>query len=136
MGFSVYKTASQHAGLFLIRPFYLTGGSMTLETLVYNTDFQRAYRRGKALVHPQLVLYVRKNNHGKTRVGFTCSKKVGNAVKRNRARRVMKQGLSMAVPEGIGSYDLVLVARAKTPFLKSHQLAQTLGALLKKEKLA
>ena len=108
---------------------------MTLETLVYNTDFQRAYRRGKSIVHPHVVLYVRKNNVGKTRVGFTCSKKVGNAVKRNRARRVMRQGLTETAPEGIGSHDIVLVARAKTPFLKSWQMKKTLRELLKKEKL-
>ena len=107
---------------------------MTLESLVYNTDFQRAYRRGINLVHPHVVLYINKNKTGKTRVGFTCSKKVGNAVKRNRARRVMRQGFVDAAPAGIGSYDIVLVARAKTPYLKSWQMTETLRMLLKKEK--
>ena len=108
---------------------------MTFDTLVYNTDFQRAYRRGKCLVHPQVVLYIQKNRFGKTRVGFTCSKKVGGAVQRNRARRVMREGYLAVAPEGIGSYDIVLVARAKTPFVKSWQMAETIQRLLKKEKL-
>ena len=55
-----------------------------------NCEFARAYARGKSYVHPYVVLYVNKNRAGCTRVGLTASKKVGNAVTRNRARRVMR----------------------------------------------
>ena len=58
-----------------------------------NCEFARAYARGKAYVHPYVVLYVNKNRVGHTRVGLTASKKVGNAVTRNRARRVMRAAL-------------------------------------------
>ena len=48
------------------------------------------YGRGKSYVHPHCVLYVAKNRLGYTRIGLTATKKVGHAVQRNRARRVMR----------------------------------------------
>ena len=97
-----------------------------------NKDFIRAYNRGKCYVHPQVVLYVSKNRQKTTRVGLTATKKVGGAVQRNRARRVMREALSQNLSQNVGGYDIILVARAQTPALKSTQLAKTVGKLLKK----
>ena len=86
--------------------------------------------RGKAYVHPYVVLYVNKNRVGHTRVGLTASKKVGNAVTRNRARRVMRAALSEVLRGDVGRYDIVLVARGITPKLKSTKLVPVLKKLL------
>ena len=103
---------------------------MKYEMLRYNSDFSRAYKRGKSHVHPHIVLYVNKTRNGITRVGVTCSKKVGNAVARNRARRVIMHALYQVLPQQVGSVDIVLVARAQTPRQKSGQLAKTLEKML------
>lgn len=95
-----------------------------------NKEFLRVYGKGKAQVHPQVVVYVLKNRLGYTRVGFTATKKVGKAVKRNRARRVMRAALCQVMPYDVGSWDVILVARAQTPGLKSTQLEKTLKKLL------
>lgn len=95
-----------------------------------NCEFARAYARGKAYVHPYVVLYVNKNRVGHTRVGLTASKKVGNAVMRNRARRVMRAALSEVLRGDVGRYDIVLVARGITPKLKSTKLVPVLKKLL------
>ncbi len=95
----------------------------TIVTLTRNNDFRRAYTKGKSFVGPLVVCYVRKNRLPVTRVGITTSKKVGGAVQRNRARRVLREafrGLSGGVRPG---YDLVLVSRGKTPFVKSTEVA-------------
>ena len=55
-----------------------------------NSEYGRVYARGKSYVNPALVLYVLKTRGKKTRVGLTATKKIGHAVQRNRARRVMK----------------------------------------------
>ena len=94
-----------------------------------NCELARAYARGKAYVHPY-VLYVNKNRVGHTRVGLTASKKVGNAVMRNRARRVMRAALSEVLRGDVGRYDIVLVARGITPKLKSTKLVPVLKKLL------
>ena len=103
---------------------------MKYRALNKNRDFSRAYARGKSYVHPHLVLYVAKNRVGHTRVGLTATKKVGGAVQRNRARRVLRAALAEHLPRDVGGYDIVLVARGVTPHLKSTQVSRSLAALL------
>ena len=76
--------------------------------------------------------YVAKNRLGYTRIGLTATKKVGHAVQRNRARRIMRAALSEHLSQNIGGYDIILVARARTPYLKSTQLSKTLAGLMRK----
>lgn len=97
-----------------------------------NRDFLRAYKRGKSFVHPLVVLYVGKNRQGTTRLGITASKKVGGAVQRNRARRVITAAARQVIPCQLGGLDLVLVARGATVRSKSTQLAAALRVLLDK----
>ena len=105
---------------------------MRYRPLTKNKEFSRIYARGKSCVPPNLVLYVAKNRLGYTRIGLTATKKVGHAVQRNRARRVMRAALSEHLTQNIGGYDIILVARGQTPRLKSTQLSKTLGKLFAK----
>ena len=103
-----------------------------LLTLKDNRDFQRLYRRGKSLVSPCVVTYVLKNKQSVSRYGITASKKIGKAVTRNRARRVIRAAvleLSAEIPLG---FDLVFVARGKTPYVKSYEVKKEIEAHLKK----
>ena len=91
--------------------------------LCWNNDFRRLYARGKSFVSPVVVVYTLKNRTGQVRVGITTSKKIGNAVQRNRSRRVIREayrGLASRVRPGV---DLVFVARGKTPYVKSTDVA-------------
>lgn len=90
-------------------------------TLCENKDFRTLYYRGKSQVHAGVVTYVRPNRLGYPRVGITTGKKVGCAVQRSRARRVIREGFRPLFPL-VGGYDIVFVARTRTPALKSHQL--------------
>ena len=94
-----------------------------------NSEFGRVYARGKSYVNPALVLYVLKTRGRKTRVGLTATKKIGHAVQRNRARRVMKAAIDEHLDQNIGGYDLVFVARGMTPRLKSWQLSEVVARL-------
>ena len=76
---------------------------MRYRTLNKNWQFNRVYGRGKSYVHPHCVLYVAKNRVGYTRIGLTATKKVGHAVQRNRARRVMRAALAEHLAQNIGS---------------------------------
>ena len=96
-----------------------------------NKDFRRLYGRGKSKVHPALVTYVQKNRAGVCRVGITTSKKIGNAVARNRARRVIREAYRLLLPQIQGNYDLVFVARTKTTFMKSTQICNVMAAQFK-----
>ena len=110
------------------------GGTPMLhtETLTLNKEFRRAYYRGRAFTTPVVVVYVLKNHKGINRIGLTATKKVGHAMQRNRARRIMRAALSEHLAQNIGGYDIILVARGQTPRLKSTQLSKTLGRLFAK----
>lgn len=105
---------------------------MRYRPLTRNKEFTRAYARGKSFVHPKLVLYVMKNRLGHTRVGLTATKKIGGAVQRNRARRVMRAALYQTLPYNVGGYDIIFVARGQTVRCKSGEVAEAARCLLKK----
>ncbi len=88
-------------------------------TLNQNSDFRRAYGRGKSFASSALVTYVVKNRVGYCRYGITTGKKIGNAVERNRARRVIRAAFFQLCPEISGNFDIVFVARSKTKYVKS-----------------
>ena len=63
----------------------------SIESLKKNTEFQAVYKKGKSYANKYLVMYVLENQSNKNRIGISVSKKVGNSVKRNRAKRLMKE---------------------------------------------
>ena len=91
-------------------------------TLKQNTEFNRAYCRGKVKASPAMVTYVLKNRGLGCRIGITTSKKLGSAVERNRCRRIIRAAFSSIYPQCSGNYDIVFVARFKTKKLKSSDL--------------
>ena len=78
-----------------------------------NRDFRRIYAKGKALVCPYAVIYVLKNRSGNIRLGITTGKKIGNAVSRNRAKRVITAAFRACLPCVCAGYDYVIVARTR-----------------------
>ncbi|MDO5602399.1 MAG: ribonuclease P protein component [Oscillospiraceae bacterium] len=99
---------------------------MRYKTLKRNGEFHRAYSRGKSCVGGCLVTYAIKKRTGPFRVGITSSKKIGNAVARNRARRVIRAALAQVLPNPPQGYDVVFVARAATAKKKSWQVARVM----------
>ena len=104
---------------------------MKLKAVNNNREFLRAYKRGKGYVDSLVVMYVIKNRYGFTRFGITSSKKVGNAVRRNRARRVIRQSVRNIGFDMTQGYDIILVARAKTAYVKQQQVEAQLRILAK-----
>lgn len=96
------------------------------EILNDNKDFLTLYRKGKFTASKNIVVYVRKNNLPVNRLGITAGKKIGNAVHRNRAKRVIRQAYrenEILMPVGI---DLVIVARPPVCSVKSGELSHYL----------
>ena len=82
-------------------------------SLCSNQEFLRTYRRGKSVVTKYYVLYFFKNKKKVNRLGITVSKKIGNAVVRNRARRIIKESYRQLESNLITGYDIVIVARRR-----------------------
>lgn len=88
-------------------------------SLTNNKDFVRLYKNGRYVNSKECVVYYAPNKLPFNRLGLTTSKKIGNAVLRNRARRVMRaayQQVEILFPVG---YDIVIVARTGAGSVKS-----------------
>lgn len=73
--------------------------------------FNAVYKRGKSKGSRYVVVLYKKNSLSYTRVAFLASKKVGNSVRRNRARRLMREAYRLMNVETVRGYDIVFVAR-------------------------
>ena len=103
-----------------------------VQKLKQNSDFRRSYGRGKSFSEPALVTYVLKNNRaGVCRYGITTGKKIGNAVTRNRCRRVISAAFGEISSHISGGWDIVFVARYRTSRVKSTEIKEIMIRQLK-----
>lgn len=102
------------------------------QTIRANHEFRRAYHRGKSQADALLVTYAVRRRYGGVRYGITTSKKLGSAVQRNRARRIIRAAYMQLAPQVQGHWDFVFVARTRTMRAKSTQIAQSMQKQLAK----
>jgi len=89
----------------------LSESSQPIAVLTRRADFVAA-NRGLRVARPGFVLLTRPNGGLGMRYGVTVTKKVGNAVVRNRMKRRFRELLWAALPaEGLPDHDHVLVGR-------------------------
>jgi ribonuclease P protein component len=98
-------------------------------------DFDRLYRRGAKIHGKHLVVIFAKNGRRYNRKAFLASKKVGKAVARNRARRLMKEAHRSLAPRIRAGYDLLFIARNTIAGAGCPEVARTMKASLSKGKL-
>ncbi|GBQ15654.1 ribonuclease P protein component [Swaminathania salitolerans] len=104
------------------------------ETLKKRPEFLRCAGRGRKVATPGLVLQVLKREEAEpARVGYTVTKKVGNAVVRNRTRRRLRAALrQVAQTHSLEAVDLVLIGRDSTRSRPFSRLVDDLEHALRK----
>lgn len=84
-------------------------------SLKRHKEFRYTYARGKAQSVPLLTLIYAKSRNPSVRIGLSVSKRVGNAVRRNRAKRRMRAALTPLLDRIAGGYNVILVAKSDVP---------------------
>ena len=87
---------------------------MLPQSIKKNDEFKNVYKKGKKIVNKFFIFYYFKNNLGYDRIGFTVSKKVGNAVVRNKVKRRLKAFLRENTQLYPTNFKLVIIARSKS----------------------
>ncbi len=103
--------------------------------LTRSADFKRVRRFGRSYAHPLVVLVVLENGLSVTRVGVTAGKKVGNAVQRNRAKRLLRAAIRTLLSDLPPGWDLLLVARPPLPAASMQEARAALQMLLRRAHL-
>lgn len=94
--------------------------------LTRSDDFKRVRRNGKSYAHPLVVLVAQASEHPRIHIGVTAGRPVGNAIYRNRAKRLLREAMRPMLPDLASGWDLILIAR---PGMVSASLEDTRLAL-------
>ncbi|MDE3060983.1 MAG: ribonuclease P protein component [Pseudomonadota bacterium] len=87
---------------------------MRLETIKKRADFLAASARGRKVSTGTFLLLARaRQDEGAPRFGFTVTKKLGNAVARNRIKRRLRESVRKAMEKAASGQDYVFIARPK-----------------------
>lgn len=96
---------------------------MRIEKFKLNKEFRRLYGRGKSLVSPYIVTYALRGKSENVRIGITVGKKLGNAVCRNRAKRLIVAAFNSIKDDVLPHSEIVFVARTRILGVKSTEVA-------------
>ena len=76
-----------------------------------NRDFQNVYKKGKSFANKYLVMYVSDNPEGKSKLGISVSKKVGNSVVRHRLARLIRETYRLNTHMFNSGLNIIVIAR-------------------------
>jgi ribonuclease P protein component len=107
------------------------------ETFKRRADFLRL-ARGRKIARPGFVMQIARSGAPATgtpeplRTGYTATKKIGNAVARNRARRRLKEAARLTLAEAgpLPGFEMVLICRQETAKLPFETLCGNLRAAI------
>lgn len=95
-----------------------------------NRDFSRIIKNNKSFVHKNFIIYIEKNTEQVYHFGISISKKVGNAVVRNKLKRQIKSILDKKHYKK--GFNCIIIVRKSILDLNYQQLEQTLFSVIEK----
>jgi ribonuclease P protein component len=98
--------------------------------LRHPADFERLRREGRRWHHPLAVLVAGANNQPISRFAFLASRRVGKAVVRNRARRLLREAVRLKLDDIQKGWDCLFIARRETSEASFWEVEAAVGQLL------
>ena len=105
------------------------------ERLTKPADFDRVYTDGQKIGSASLALFFDPSPSETTRVGISVSKKMGNAVTRNRIKRLLREAFRLNKHKLKKGYDLLFVARRGVRDMRFREVETEVLHLLRRGEL-
>jgi ribonuclease P protein component len=110
-----------------------TGRFRRSERLLRSSEYEHAAQQGRRAVSGAFVVVTAlRDGDGPSRLGITASRRVGNAVARNRVKRRVREWFRRARADLVRATDVVVIARAPATLLAFEELNRQLSSLLKR----
>ncbi len=98
-----------------------------------NRDFNFIYRRGKNLAQKRVAMaYAKGRSKDELLIGFSVSRKVANAVERNRIKRIMREHARAMLPDLKKGIRIIFIARVSSNGASFSQIGKDMERLIKK----
>lgn len=96
-----------------------------------NDDFQKVYKQGKSVANKQFIVYRLANPENEHfRLGISVSKKIGNAVTRNRIKRAIRESFTRHKDDIIKD-DFIIIARNPSKEMTVEEIHKSLEHVMK-----
>ena len=97
-----------------------------------DNEFQRVFKEGKSFANRQFIVYCyKKEGQDQFRIGLSVSKKVGNAVVRNRIKRYIRQAFLEMKDDVQNDRDYIIIARHQAATIDFHETKKSLQHVLR-----
>lgn len=96
-----------------------------------NMEFKKVYKARKNFWNRNLILYIKRNGTKETRIGVSITRKVGNAVVRNKLKRRIKELNRRYIESLKEGYDIVIIPKKNAVNLSFKDLESALKHIYK-----
>jgi ribonuclease P protein component len=103
---------------------------LTIQSLKRNNEFRHVFSIGNRKIGNYVIIYILPGQQQNNRVGIVIKKEVGNAVQRNKIKRIIREIWRTRCNKLISGYDVVILVREKIIYARFSEIESEMAKLI------